>query len=243
MDSKKTVLITGSSRGIGRAIAAKFAGEGYNIVINCIKNFDMMHEFEKELKAGGTNCISFGLDVSDYYKCEKMFEETAKKFGGVDVLINNAGVLSYGLFNTSKPSEWEYLIKNNFFSVLNCSHLAIPYMLQKEEGVIINLSSIYGVTGASCEAIYSASKGAISLFTKSLAKELGGSGIRVNAIAPGAIDTDMIAFYTKEERMAIENEIPLLRYGLPGEVADMVYSMSKNTYLNGQVLLLDGGVY
>jgi len=243
MNSKKTVLITGSSRGIGKAIAAKFSEEGCNIALNCIKNFDMMHEFEKELKASGTDCISFGIDVSDYEKCKEMFEGIKAKFGGVDILINNAGVLSYGLFNTSEPEEWEYLMKNNFFSVLNCSHLAIPYMLSKGEGVIINLSSIYGVAGASCEAIYSASKGAISLFTKSLAKELGPSGIRVNAIAPGAIDTDMIAYFTKEERAVIEDEIPLSRYGLPEEVADMVYAMSQNTYLNGQVLLLDGGVY
>ncbi|MCL2566111.1 MAG: SDR family NAD(P)-dependent oxidoreductase [Defluviitaleaceae bacterium] len=243
MNPQKTVLVTGSSRGIGKAIAAKFAEEGYNIVLNCIKNFDMMHEFEKELKSKGVNCISFGLDVSDYVKCKKMFDGIKTNFGGADIVINNAGILNYGLFNTSAPSEWEYLMKNNFFSVLNCSHLAIPYMLQKREGVIINLSSIYGVAGASCEAVYSASKGAISLFTKSLAKELGPSGIRVNAVAPGAIDTDMIAYFSKEERAAIEDEIPLSRYGQPHEVADMVYAMSQNTYLNGQTILLDGGVY
>jgi len=172
-----------------------------------------------------------------------MFEVIQKQFGGVDILINNAGVLKYGLFNTSEPAEWEYLMKNNFFSVLNCSYLAIPYMLSKNEGVIINLSSIWGVAGASCEAIYSASKGAIDSFTKSLAKELGPSGIRVNAIAPGAIDTDMIAHFSADERADIEGQIPLSRYGTPKEVAEMIYCMAHNTYMNGQSILLDGGVY
>jgi len=242
MSLKKTVLVTGSSRGIGKAIAGKFAENGCNIVLNCIQNFDMMYEFENVLESRGVECISFGGDVSDYTQAGKMFDMANAKFGGVDILVNNAGVALSGLFNTSAPAQWEYIMKNNFFSVLNCSHMAIPYMLQKGEGCIINLSSIYGVAGASCEAIYSASKGAISLFTKSLAKELGPSGIRVNAIAPGAIDTDMLAHLTKEERLGVEGQIPLSRYGSPEEVADFVYSMAINTYLNGQVLLLDGGL-
>jgi len=244
MSLKKTVLVTGSSRGIGKAIATKFAENGFNIVLNCIKNIEMMNELEDDLKTTlGIDCISFACDVSDYKKTEEMFANINAKFGGVDILINNAGVLTYGLFNTSPPSEWEYLMRNNFFSVLNCSYLSIPYMLQKNEGCIVNLSSIWGTAGASCEAIYSASKGAIDSFTKSLAKELGPSGIRVNAIAPGAIDTDMIAHFSAHERSDIENQIPLTRYGLPGEVADMVYSMAHSTYLNGQTVLLDGGVY
>ena len=239
----KTILVTGSSRGIGRAIAIKFAENGFNVVLNCIKNFEMMYELERELKASGTKCIAFGCDVSNYLDAEKMFAEINKSFGGVDILINNAGILNYGLFNTSDPPEWEHLMKNNFFSVLNCTHLAVPYMLQKNEGCIINLSSIWGTTGASCEAIYSASKGAIDSFTKSLAKELGPNGIRVNAIAPGAIDTDMISHFSPEERADIEAQIPLSRYGQPHEVAEMVYAMAHSTYLNGQILLLDGGVY
>lgn len=243
MQTKKTVLVTGSSRGIGKAIASKFAENGCNIVLNCIKNFDMMYEFERQLKSRGIDCLSVGCDVSDYRQAEEMFAKINSTFGGADILINNAGVAAGGLFSASLPCEWEYLMKNNFFSVLNASHLAIPYMLQKGEGSIINLSSIYGVSGASCEAVYSASKGAISLFTKSLAKELGSSGIRVNAIAPGAIDTDMLAVFTAEERSEIEQQIPLLRYGRPEEVAEMVYAMTLNTYLNGQVVLLDGGVY
>jgi len=241
--NQKTVLVTGSSRGIGKATAIKFAENGFNVALNCIKNFEMMYELERELRTLGTNCISFGCDVSDYSEAEKMFENISKGFGGVDVLINNAGVLNYGLFNTSDPSEWDYLMKNNFFSVLNCSYLAIPHMLQKNEGCIVNLSSIWGTAGASCEAIYSASKGAIDSFTKSLAKELGPSGIRVNAIAPGAIDTDMIAHFSSEERADIEAQIPLSRYGQPREVAEMVYAMAHSTYLNGHTILLDGGVY
>jgi len=243
MNFKKTVLVTGSSRGIGKAVAQKFSENDYNILLNCIKNFDLMQEFENELKSRGVACASFCGDVSDYAECEKMFAMAKAKFGGIDILINNAGIGASGLFNISAPSEWEHIMKNNFFSVLNCSHLAIPYMLQKGEGSIVNMSSIFGVAGASCEALYAASKGAVSLFTKSLAKELGPSGIRVNAIAPGAVDTDMLAHLTEEERAAVESMIPLSRYAQPSEVADFVYAMALNTYLNGQILLLDGGMY
>jgi len=240
-EMKKTVLITGSSRGIGKATAEKFAQNGYNIILNCIKNLELMEEFEKSLKEKGVACMSFGCDVSDYNAVGEMFKAVKGNFGGVDILINNAGVSVYGLFNTSAVSEWDYVMKNNFYSVMNCCHHAIPYMLEKREGSIVNLSSIWGVTGASCEALYSASKGAVSLFTKALAKELGPNGIRVNAIAPGAIDTDMTAPFTGEVRKDIEDMIPLSRFGRTEEVAHMIYALAENTYMNGQVVLLDGG--
>ena len=243
VNMKKTALITGSSRGIGKATAQIFAENGYNIVLNCIENIELMENFEKELKEKGISCMSFACDVSDYAKAGEMFEAVKKTFGGVDVLINNAGVATYGLFNTSLPAEWDYIMKNNFYSVMNCCHHAIPYMLEKREGSIVNLSSIWGVTGASCETLYSASKGAVSLFTKALAKELGPNGIRVNAIAPGAIDTDMTAPFTGEVREEMEYSIPLSRFGTAGEVAHMIFAMAENTYMNGQVILLDGGTY
>ena len=240
-ETGKTVLITGSSRGIGKAVASKFAENGYNIVLNCIKNFEMMEEFEKRLKEKGVPCMSFGCDVSDYSKVGEMFEAVKARFGGVDILVNNAGVATYGLFNTSPIDEWDYIMKNNFYSVMNCCHHAIPHMLEKREGVIVNLSSIWGVTGASCEAIYSASKGAVSLFTKALAKELGPNGVRVNAVAPGAIDTDMTASFTGEVREEMEYSIPLSRFGRPEEVAHLIFAVAQNTYMNGQVILADGG--
>ena len=242
MNMKKTALITGSSRGIGKATAEKFAENGYNIVLNCIKNVEMMQALENNLKEKGVPCMSLVCDVSDYGKVGEMFEAVKNKFGGVDVLINNAGVATYGLFNTSEVSEWDYIMKNNFYSVMNCCHHAIPYMLEKREGSIINLSSIWGVTGASCETLYSASKGALSLFSKALAKELGPNGIRVNAIAPGAIDTDMTASFTGEVREEMEYSIPLSRFGTAKEVAHMIFAMAENNYMNGQVVLLDGGV-
>ena len=241
MNMKKTVLITGSSRGIGKATAEKFAENGYNIILNCIKNIELMHTLEKSLQEKGIPCMAIACDVSDYDKVGEMFEAVQKRFGGVDVLINNAGVATYGLFGASTVEEWEYVMKNNFYSVMNCCHKAIPYMLEKKEGAIVNLSSIWGVTGASCESIYSASKGALSLFTKSLAKELGPSGIRVNAVAPGAIDTDMTAPFTGEVREDIEYSIPLSRFGKADEVAHMIFAMAENTYMNGQIVLLDGG--
>lgn len=240
--NKKTVLITGSSRGIGKAIAIKYAKKGYNVVINCKTNEDLLQKVKHEIESYQTNCLAFTGDVGDYQICEQMFHEIKKAFGSLDVLVNNAGISYIGLLTDMTPEEWDMLIKNNLTSVFNCCHLAIPDMVRKRSGKIVNISSVWGVAGASCEVAYSATKGGINAFTKALAKELAPSNIQVNAIACGAIDTEMNRFLSDEDLLALTDEIPAGRLGRAEEVADFVYSVThKNQYLTGQVIQLDGG--
>lgn len=240
--NKKTVLITGSSRGIGKAIAIKYAKKGYNVVINCKTNEDLLQKVKHEIESYQTNCLAFTGDVGDYQICEQMFHEIKKAFGSLDVLVNNAGISYIGLLTDMTPCEWDMIIKNNLTSVFNCCHLAIPDMVRKQSGKIVNISSVWGVAGASCEVAYSATKGGINAFTKALAKELAPSNIQVNAIACGAIDTEMNRFLSDEDLLALTDEIPAGRLGRAEEVADFVYSVThKNQYLTGQVIQLDGG--
>lgn len=239
---KKTVLITGSSRGIGKAIAMKYAKKGYNIVINCKTNEELLLKVKKEIESFQTNCLAFVGDVGDYETCELLFEQIKKHFGSIDVLINNAGISYIGLLTDMKPNEWNQIIQNNLTSVFNCCHLAIPYMVHKQKGKIVNISSVWGVSGASCEVAYSTTKGGMNAFTKALAKELAPSNIQVNAIACGAIDTEMNQFLSDEELLQLIDEIPANRLGRAEEVADLVYSIThKNQYLTGQIIQLDGG--
>ena len=239
---KKTVLITGSSRGIGKAIAMKYAKKGYNVVINCKTNEELLLKVKKEIESFQTNCLAFVGDVGDYATCELLFEQIKKHFGSIDVLINNAGISYIGLLTDMKPNEWNQIIQNNLTSVFNCCHLAIPYMIHKQKGKIVNISSVWGVTGASCEVAYSTTKGGMNAFTKALAKELAPSNIQVNAIACGAIDTEMNQFLSDEELLQLIDEIPANRLGRAEEVANLVYSIThKNQYLTGQIIQLDGG--
>lgn len=260
--NRKTVLVTGSSRGIGKAIAIKYAKEGYNVVINCKTNEELLLKVKKEIEdcqadyaancqsygsapcqtADTAACLAFAGDVGDYEICQKLFTEIKMNFGSLDVLVNNAGISYIGLLTDMKPEEWDIIIRNNLTSVFNCCHLTIPDMVRKQSGKIVNISSVWGVTGASCEVAYSASKGGINAFTKALAKELAPSNIQVNAIACGAIDTEMNHFLSDEELSQLTDEIPAGRLGHVEEIADLVYSITqKNEYLTGQVIQLDGG--
>ena len=242
MNSKETVLVTGSSRGIGKAIAQKFASENFNVVINCKNSIDKLKELELELSKTNQNILAYQCDVSDYDKTKEMFDEIEKKFGGVDILVNNAGISYIGLFNEMSPDDWNTIVNTNLKSVYNCTHLALPYMIHNKNGSVINISSVWGNVGASCEVIYSSTKGAINSFTKALAKELGPSNIRINAIACGAIETEMNAFLTEDEKQALVDEISMMRFGKPEEVADMAFYISseKANYLTGQIISLDG---
>ncbi|MCD8035946.1 MAG: 3-oxoacyl-ACP reductase FabG [Clostridiales bacterium] len=236
----KTAVITGSSRGIGKAIAEEFAKNGYYVVINASKSADELNETLNEFKAKGYSCEAVLADVSDYSQCENLFKSDA------DVLVNNAGISHIGLFSDMSPSYWKRLIEVNLNSVFNCTHIALKSMLKKHCGSIINISSVWGDKGASCEAVYSASKGGINAFTKAMAKEMGLSGIRVNAISCGVIDTKMNACFDEEERSALKDEISLARFGTPKEVAKLaVFLANDNTsgYINGQVITIDGGMY
>ncbi len=240
--NKKTVLVTGSSRGIGKAIAIKYAKKGYNVVINCKTNEELLLKVKKEIEGYQTGCLAFTGDVGNYETCQLLFKEIKKCFGSLDVLINNAGISYIGLLTDMEPEEWGTIIQNNLTSVFNCCHLAIPDMVREQKGKIVNISSVWGVAGASCEVAYSTTKGGINSFTKALAKELAPSNIQVNAIACGAIDTEMNHFLSDEELLQLTDEIPAGRLGRAEEVADLVYSVThKNEYLTGQVIHLDGG--
>lgn len=238
----KTVLITGASRGIGRGIALAFADKGYNVAVNCIHNIDKLQETAALVQKGGASCEIFPADVSSYEKTEELFYNVKKEFGNVDILINNAGISIIGLFQDMARDEWERIINTNLGSLYNCCHFAIPDMVNNKCGKIINISSVWGIAGASCEAAYSASKGGVNALTRALAKELAPSNIQVNAIACGAIDTDMNHFLSDDELKSLTDEIPSGRLGTPGEVGSLVRSLChSSSYLTGQIIQLDGG--
>ncbi len=240
--NRKTVLVTGSSRGIGKAIAVKFAKKGYNVVINCAKQEEQLRKTKAELETYQVSCHAFLGDMGKYEEAKELFAQIKKLYGNVDVLINNAGISYVGLFTDMSPADWDRVITTNLTSVFNCCSLAVPDMVRNKSGKIVNISSVWGNVGASCEAVYSASKGGMNAFTKALAKELAPSNIQVNAVACGAIDTEMNRFLEDEELMQLITEIPASRLGRAEEVADLVYHLAyKNEYLTGQIIGLDGG--
>ena len=239
----KTVLITGASRGIGRAIAVAFAGAGYRLVITCSNSREELLSLKQELKTQfHVDVLPSIGDVSSYSYMQQLFSEITERFGGVDVLINNAGISHIGLLSDMTIEDWNRIVSTNLTSVFSSCKLAIPYMLHQKAGKIINISSVWGIAGASCEVAYSACKGGVNVFTKALAKELAPSNIQVNAIACGVIDTQMNACFSEEERKALTEEIPAGRFGLPEEVAALALQLAAgNDYLTGQIITLDGG--
>ena len=241
----KTVLITGSSRGIGKAIACAFAKEGCNLVLNASVSSEELVKTQEELKSMGYYSYSYLADVSDYRQCKEMFNTISTIYGNVDILVNNAGISYLGLFTDMKPDDWNRVIDVNLKSVLNCCHLSIPKMVNQKTGVIINISSIWGERGASCEAVYSATKGAVNSFTKAMAKELGPSGIRVNAISCGVIDTKMNQCFSSDERDVLTEEISLMRFGTPEEIAKIAVFLAGNdsSFINGQIITSDGCMF
>ena len=239
---KKTALVTGASRGIGQAIAFTLAAHGYDLAVCCSSDPGQLYPVQQAASAAGVRCLPFQADVSKSQDCVRMFEAIEKSLGGVDLLVNNAGISKIGLLQDMPFEEWERLISVNLSSVFYCCKLAIPGMVRKKQGTIINISSVWGVCGASCEAAYSASKGGVNALTMALAKELAPSGIQVNAIACGAIDTDMNRFLEPEERNALLEEIPAGRMGTPEEAAQLVLQLAQSpSYLTGQIIRLDGG--
>lgn len=240
--SRKTVLVTGASRGIGKAIAVKFAKKNYNVVINCVRSQERLMQTKKEIESYQVPCLAFMGDMGDMSQCEALFKQIKKQFSALNVLVNNAGISYIGLLQDMKTEDWDRIIRTNLTSVFNLSKLAIPDMVARKYGKIINISSVWGNVGAACEVAYSATKGGINAFTKALAKELAPSNIQVNAVACGAIDTEMNQFLEEEELIALVEEIPTGRLGKAEEVADLVYHLGyKNSYLTGQVIGLDGG--
>lgn len=240
---KKTVFISGASRGIGKAIALKFAKEGYQLALNCRDSIDTLEKFAETLSEKyAISCKAYATDIGNSDSVKKMFEEIFSDFGTVDILINNAGISKIGLLSDLSIEEWRQVMSTNLDSVFYCSKEVIPSMVSKKEGRIINMTSVWGETGASCEVAYSASKGGIIAFTKALAKELAPSNIQVNAISPGVIDTEMNQCFSSEEKNTLCEEIPSGRFGSCEEIADAVYFLATGpSYITGQILGINGG--
>ena len=235
------ILITGISRGIGKAIALEFAKNKYNI-IGCAKSdFNGLSDTKNLVTSYGVDSYIELCDISNEEEIKKFIYESTNKLGGIDILINNAGISYIGLLQDMGILEWNNIINTNLTSAFLMSKYVIPYMLKKQNGHIINISSVWGNIGASMEVAYSASKGGLNTFTKALAKELAPSNILVNTISPGFIDTEMNKNFEKEELEAIFEEIPLGRAGKTSEVADLVYKISTSKYLTGQIITIDGG--
>jgi len=240
----KTALITGASRGIGRSIAIELARSGVSVAINFSKDINGAEETLRQVKdIGGYGFVVQG-DISKYNEAKSTVEKVIKTFGKIDILVNNAGISKVGLFMDMKEEDWDSIMNTNLKGAFNCSHNVVEYMISQKSGCIINVSSIWGNVGASCEVIYSASKGGINSFTKALAKELAPSNITVNAIAPGVIKTEMNQWLSKEETEALIDEIPMMRMGEGEDIGRAVVFLAGEgaKYITGQVLTVDGGM-
>lgn len=239
----RTAFISGASHGIGKAVAFKLASEGCNLALNCKSSKDILNRLCEELhQTYGITALPLTGDISSYPAVCEMFARVKEHFGGADILVNNAGISHIGLLSEMEPEEWQRILAVNLSSVFYCCKLAVPYMVQKKCGKILNISSVWGETGASCEAAYSAAKGGVNALTKALAKELAPSNIQVNALACGCIDTRMNSCFSQEERRQLKEEIPAGRFGQPHEAAEFAWQLlSGNDYLTGQVIKFDGG--
>lgn len=242
--SGKIAIITGGTRGIGRAIASTLSKYGASVVITYSKDEEGAKDTLDSINNSGGYCLAQRYDVSSYTECKEAVESVISTFGKVDILVNNAALSNIGLFIDTDEALWNRLIDVNIKGVFNMSKCVLNYMLKNQSGRILNISSIWGVNGASCESIYSATKGAINSFTKALAKEMGPSGIRVNAIAPGVINTSMNSWLSQEEEEELKNSIPLGCFGGPNDVGELAaFLCSENAnYINGQTILVDGGL-
>ena len=233
----KVVVVTGASRGIGAEIVKLLAQSGYNVVLN----YNKSESYAQDVKNMLNNVDIFKADVSKKEEANALIEFAINKYGKIDVLINNAGISQSKLFTEITDEEWNNVINSNLNSAFFCSREAVKKMLHNKKGLIINISSIWGITGASCEVAYSTSKAALNGFTKALAKELGPSNIRVNAIAPGIINTEMNSFLSNDELENIKKEIPLERIGEAIDVAKCVKWLIEDNYTTGQIISINGG--
>lgn len=238
-----TVLVTGSARGIGAATAALFADMGYNVVINYNTSKNAATALLEKITAKGGKAIAVQADVSRMSEAQRLFDEAKKAFGNVQVLVNNAGIAQQKLFTDISEEDYDRMFGCNVKSVFNCCQCALPDMIHNKYGRIINISSMWGVTGASCEVHYSASKAAVIGLTKALAREVAPSGITVNCIAPGVIDTPMNSGFDEDTISALKEETPVGRLGTSEEIARAVafFADEKSGFITGQTLGIDGG--
>lgn len=235
--NSKIILVTGASRGIGRAIAEELSKE--NIVI---ANYNKSEEFAKRLQEQNENIDIFKADVSNRAEVKKMIDYIIEKYGKIDVLVNNAGIDQEKMFQDITDEDWDNIIKVNLYSVFCTTQETLKYMLEKKNGCIINISSIYGINGGSCATAYSATKAGIDGITKSLAKELGPSNIRVNSVAPGCINTDMNSYLTEQDWNLIKEKTPLGTIGEGIDIAKCVKWLVEDKFTTGQVISVNGGI-
>lgn len=240
---EQTVLITGASRGIGAAVAERFATVGMNIVIHYLNSHEAANETARRCSLLGSKVMTVSADIRSAEQLLRMREKLESKGFVPDILVNNAGVSHYGLLADLTEEEWDRVLDINLKGTFLASKLFMEAMVRRKYGRIVNVSSIWGMAGASCEVAYSAAKGGLNAFTKALAKELAPSGVTVNAVAPGPVDTEMMAGFSPEEKQAIAEEIPAGRFARPDEIASLVYylSLPESGYITGQIVSASGG--
>ena len=240
---KKTVIVTGSSRGIGAATIKEFAKLGYNLVINYNISKEKALDLLENVRTLGCSAIAIQADVSEFLQAEALVQKTLEEFGRIDILVNNAGIANQKLFTDMNEKDWRNMFVVNIHGMFNCTLPIAKHMVQNHRGKIINVSSIWGITGASCEVHYSASKAAVIGFTKALAKELGPSGIQINCVAPGVIDTDMNADLSEDEIRELIQKTPCSRLGTALDIAKSIVFLSSadSDFMTGQVISVDGG--
>lgn len=237
----KTILITGGSRGIGRNIVEEFAKEGYNVFFTYNNSETEAKEIKRISTEKGYSVEYMKVNIQNETEIKAMIENCIKKFNNIDILVNNAGISYNGLIQEMSLDKWNEIINTNLTSVFLSSKEVIPYMLNQGSGLIINISSIWGQTGASCEVAYSTSKAGINGFTKALAKELGPSNIRVNSIAPGMINTDMNKNIDEESKNRFKYETPLEKIGNPIDITKCIKWLAEDEFTTGQVIGINGG--
>lgn len=238
---KQIAIVTGASRGIGREIAKTLTRAGIQVVANYNKSEQKAKKLKEELKNENMDIDIFKADVSKREEAKALVNYTLNKYGRIDILINNAGISEYKIFTDETDEDWNNVINTNLYSAFVMAQEVIPNMIHNKSGCIINISSIWGMVGASLEVLYSISKAGMDGLTKGLAKELGPSNIRVNSIAPGAIDTDMNADLSTEELKQLEKDTPLGKIGKPEDIAKCVKWLIEDTFTTGQIISINGG--